>query len=144
MKEPSNIPAGKVKTNPRHIGKTRSVMRILNLKTRNTETPETPILRVNRASRSVRRLFFWPRIKRIKRIILCFPFFIIHSCFADKDSLQQQNRQSQKAGKGAKVCQKLMDFFVTNSTNWSNYFHGEHRLEKMCTRSYIFFNLFGK
>ena len=33
MKEPSNIPAGKVKTNPRHIGKIRSVMRILNLKT---------------------------------------------------------------------------------------------------------------
>ena len=32
MKEPSNIPAGKVKTNPRHIGKIRSVMRILNLK----------------------------------------------------------------------------------------------------------------
>ena len=36
MKEPSNIPAGKVKTNPRHIGKTRSVMHILNLKTWNT------------------------------------------------------------------------------------------------------------
>ena len=33
---------------------------------------------------------------------------------------------------------KIDGFFVTNLTNWSNYFHREHRLEKMCTSSHIF------
>ena len=42
--------------------------------------------------------FFEHELDELNEFVLCFPFFI--AFFADKDSLQQQNRQPQKAGKG--------------------------------------------